>query len=99
METNASAVSSHSLREMVAGGFEGLPLLAGYQPLYALPSVRSEMTRRLTGRQTDLTPLPVCEKASYREGLWLEQFFLLSERIELDEILEIFGALERRYFS
>jgi len=96
--------------ELAAAGFSrenllkdahqmGLPLLAGYQPLYALPSVRSEMTRRLTGRQTDLTPLPVCEKASYREGLWLEQFFLLSERIELDEILEIFGALERRYFS
>ena len=77
----------------------GLPLLAGYQPLYALPSVRSEMTRRLTGRQTDLTPLPVCEKASYQEGLWLEQFFLLSEIKELDEILEIFGTLERRYFS
>ena len=77
----------------------GLPLLAGYEPLYRLPSVRSENTRNLIGADLDLTPLPVCERASYEEGLWLEQFTLLSGRETLDQILEVFDTLERRYFG
>ena len=77
----------------------GLPLLAGYEPLYRLPSVQSATTRKLIRADMDLSPLPVCERASYEEGLWLEQFTLLSEKETLDQILQIFETLERRYFG
>ena len=83
----------HDAREL------GLPLLAGYEPLYRLPSVRSKTTRALIEDDMDLSPLPVCECASYEEGLWLEQFTLLSEKETLDQILQIFETLERRYFG
>ena len=77
----------------------GLPLLSGYAPLYSLPSVRSETTRKLIASDIDLSPLSVCERASYAEGLWLEQFTLLSDKDTLDQMLEIFETLERRYFG
>lgn len=97
-------------RELAEAGFSradlireasalGLPLSGGYQPLYDLPSVRSERTTRLVGGQIDLTPLPNCRIASYEEGLWLEQFWLLAEDRELDEILVVFAQLERRFFG
>ena len=67
---------------------EGVPICSGYAPLYTFPCVVSRDTERMIGAKIDVTPLPVCERASYEEGSWMGQAVLLSDRKTLDAIVE-----------
>ena len=67
---------------------EGVPICSGYAPLYTFPCVTSRDTERMIGAKIDVTPLPVCERASFLEGSWMGQAILLSERATLDAIVE-----------
>lgn len=67
---------------------EGVPICSGYAPLYTFPCVTSRDTERMIGAKIDVTPLPVCERASFLEGSWMGQAVLLSERATLDAIVE-----------
>ena len=67
---------------------EGVPICSGYAPLYNFPCVTSRDTERMIGSRIDVTPLPVCDCASFEEGSWMGQAVLLSDRATLDAIVE-----------
>ena len=67
---------------------EGVPICSGYAPLYTFPCVTSRDTERMIGAKIDVTPLPVCECASFEEGSWMGQSVLLSDRATLDAIVD-----------
>lgn len=68
---------------------EGVPLSAGYAPLYSFPCVSAQDTERMIGgRRIDGTPLPECERSAYGEGAWLYQAVLLEPRAEMDLIAD-----------
>jgi len=67
---------------------EGFPLDAGYKPLYSYPCTAAPQTAAIIGREIDLTPLPVCEVASYLEGTWIYQGMLLGNRRDIDDIAD-----------
>ncbi|MCQ2424645.1 MAG: DegT/DnrJ/EryC1/StrS family aminotransferase [Lachnospiraceae bacterium] len=67
---------------------EGIPLCAGYSPLYAFPCVTAPETERIIGTKIDVTPLPNAEKAGYEEGTWLYQACLLGTRKDMDDIAD-----------
>lgn len=67
---------------------EGIPLSAGYMPLYTFPCTSSAYTERLIGAKIDTSPLANCEKASYEEGSWLYQGCLLGTRRDMDDIAD-----------
>ena len=67
---------------------EGVPICSGYAPLYTFPCVTSRDTERMIGSKIDVTPLPVCECASYVEGSWMGQSVLLASRATLDAIVD-----------
>jgi hypothetical protein len=67
---------------------EGVPICSGYAPLYTFPCVTSRDTERMIGAKIDVTPLPVCDKASFAEGSWMGQAVLLSDRATLDAIVD-----------
>ena len=67
---------------------EGVPICSGYAPLYTFPCVTSLDTERMIGTKIDVTPLPVCDRASFEEGSWMGQAVLLADRATLDGIVE-----------
>ena len=67
---------------------EGVPICSGYAPLYTFPCVTSLDTERMIGAKIDVTPMPVCNRASYEEGSWMGQSVLLSNRATLDAIVD-----------
>ena len=73
------------LKALVA---EGVPICSGYAPLYTFPCVTSRDTERMIGAKIDVTPLPVCDNASFAEGAWMGQSVLLAERATLDAIVD-----------
>ncbi len=84
---------------------EGIPLQPGYQPLYAFPCTTSPEVAHAIGREIDCTPLPVCERAGYEEGVWFYHGIFLGRRRDMDQIadgvdkvwenLEALGAAKR----
>ena len=73
---------------------EGLPVAEGYMPLYTFPCLKPEAVRTLIGGEIDLTPLPECEIASYKEGLWLTQDWLLGTKDDMDGIAAAFAKVQ-----
>lgn len=69
---------------------EGVAIAHGYSPLYTFPCVTSPDTERMIGGKIDTSPLPVCERASYREGAWIMQNALLGTRADMDAIADAF---------
>ncbi|MBQ7320892.1 MAG: aminotransferase class V-fold PLP-dependent enzyme [Clostridia bacterium] len=67
---------------------EGIPVSAGYMPLYTFPCTVSADTVRMIGGHIDVTPLPECQRASYEEGAWLTQNLLLGTRKDIDDIAD-----------
>ena len=67
---------------------EGIPLCAGYSPLYSFPCVTAPETERIIGTKIDVTPLPNAEKAGYEAGTWLYQACLLGTRKDMDDIAD-----------
>ena len=67
---------------------EGIPLVVGYMPLYTFPCVTSEYTQHMIGTKTDISPLPECELASYKEGSWIYQSCFLGTREDMDDIAD-----------
>ncbi len=67
---------------------EGIPLGAGYAPLYAFPCVSSDYTRRIIGTTVDTSPLPNTEAAAYTEGSWMYQSVLLGTHRDMDDIAD-----------
>ena len=67
---------------------EGVPICSGYAPLYTFPCVTSLDTERMIDAKIDVTPMPVCNRASYEEGSWMGQSVLLSDRATLDAIVD-----------
>lgn len=63
---------------------EGVPISSGYLPLYSMRSIRE------SGFDIDTSPLPECEIASYKEGAWLPQTFLLNDVIDMEETAAAF---------
>lgn len=71
-----------------AAAAEGVPIGCGYLPLYSFDCVKASYTERLIGGKIDISPLPVCEKAAYKEGTWLTQDSLLGSKEDIDAIVE-----------
>lgn len=67
---------------------EGIPISAGYMPLYTFPCATAADTERVIGGTIDTTPLPECQRASYEEGAWLTQNLLLGTRRDMDDIAD-----------
>lgn len=69
---------------------EGAPFGTGYMPLYSFPCVGTEYTTRIVGGEIDRSPLPECETASYREGMWAYQSMLLGTKDDMGSIADAF---------
>lgn len=67
---------------------EGIPISAGYMPLYTFPCATAPDTERMIGGKIDISPLPECQRASYEEGAWLTQNLLLGTRKDMDDIAD-----------
>ncbi len=67
---------------------EGIPISAGYMPLYTFPCATAADTERVIGGKIDVTPLPECQRASYEEGAWLTQNLLIGNYADIDDIAD-----------
>lgn len=67
---------------------EGIPVSAGYMPLYTFPCATSADTERAIGGKIDVIPLAECHRASYEEAAWLTQNLLLGTREDMDDIAD-----------
>lgn len=67
---------------------EGIPISAGYMPLYTFPCVIAADTERMIGGKIDTTPLVECQRASYEEAAWLTQNLLLGTWADIDQIAD-----------
>ena len=81
---------------------EGIPALTGYTfPNYANPFLTSDETRaRFRAAGIDLPDYrqyadrcPNCERACYRESIWLEHRLLLGTREDMDDIIGAFAKV------
>ena len=87
-ETKLKAASVSRDKIIAAANAEGLPIGAGYAPLYNAPGIKTEIVRKIAG-DIDLSPLPECERASYSEGSWLYQSCLLGNEAATESIYKI----------
>lgn len=69
---------------------EGVGIGHGYSPLYTFPCITSPDTERMIGGKINTSPLPVCEKASFKEGAWIMQSDMLGTRADMDAIADAF---------
>ena len=67
---------------------EGIPLSAGYNPLYTFPCITVPYTEELIGTKIRVENLPEAELAAYKEGTWLYQACLLGTREDMDDIAD-----------
>ena len=67
---------------------EGIPISAGYMPLYTFPCATSADTERTVGGKIDVTPLAECQRASYEEAAWLTQNLLIGGFAEMDDVAD-----------
>ena len=67
---------------------EGIPISAGYMPLYTFPCATSADTERMIGGKIDVSPLAECQRASYEEAAWLTQNLLLGSFEDMDQIAD-----------
>lgn len=67
---------------------EGIPISAGYMPLYTFPCATAADTERVIGGKIDVSPLPECQRASYEEGAWLTQNLLIGNYADIDDIAD-----------
>lgn len=67
---------------------EGIPISAGYMPLYTFPCATSPDTERTIGGKIDVTPLAECHRASYEEAAWLTQNLLIGGFGEMDDVAD-----------
>ncbi|MCL2517959.1 MAG: DegT/DnrJ/EryC1/StrS family aminotransferase [Oscillospiraceae bacterium] len=67
---------------------EGVGISNGYMPLYTFPCVSSDYTEKILGSKVDVSPLPECEIASYKEGAWMYQSVMLGEISDMDDIAD-----------
>ena len=67
---------------------EGIPISAGYMPLYTFPCATSADTKRTIGGEIDISPLPECQRASYEEAAWLTQNLLIGGFAEMDDVAD-----------
>ena len=91
MRLNSSVLEEKGLNResfVRAVNAEGIPLTAGYAPLYSFPAASSRITEKMIGRRIDISPLPNSEKAGYKEGVWLYQSLLLGSRGDMDDIAD-----------
>lgn len=98
LRVNHTLLAQYGLnrRDLLAAvNAEGFPLSAGYKPLYAFACASSPMIKAATGREIDLTPLPVCETAGYLEGVWIYQSTLLGTRQDMEELSSIVDKVYR----
>ncbi len=67
---------------------EGIPLTAGYMPVYTFPCVDGTYAEKCTGNRINVTPdCPVTERKARHEGCWLIHQVLLGERSDMDDIV------------
>lgn len=67
---------------------EGIPISAGYMPLYTFPCATSADTERTIGGKIDIAPLAECQRASYEEAAWLTQNLLIGGFAEMDDVAD-----------
>ena len=68
---------------------EGIPLTAGYMPVYTFPCVASAYAEKCTGSRINTVPdCPVTERKARHEGCWLIHQILLGERSDMDDIVK-----------
>ena len=67
---------------------EGIPISAGYMPLYTFPCATSADTVRTIGAKIDVSPLAECQRASYEEAAWLTQNLLIGGFAEMDDVAD-----------
>lgn len=90
MRVNFEALGEYGLNRddfIKAVNAEGFPLSPGYLPLYSFPCTGAPEVTRAIGQEIDLTPLPVCERAGYLEGVWIYHGILLGGRHDMDDII------------
>jgi dTDP-4-amino-4,6-dideoxygalactose transaminase len=100
---NADAADGLSRDDLIAAlNAEGIPCLAGYTfPNYANPLMNSEETRARFAAAGITLPdyaayaerCPNCERACYREAVWLEHRLLLGDRHDMDDIIAAFAKI------
>src|SRR6185437_1272307 len=101
---DAAAFGGHTRSQFLAAlRAEGVPASGGYtDPLHRSPAVVHavrDLCSRL-GRPDDARlqqPLPVTERASAVEGVWLTQSVLLAETSDLQHIPEAMGKIQRAW--
>lgn len=100
----AAAFGGHSRSQFLAAlRAEGVPCSAGYtEPLHRSPAVIKAVQALCTrlGRPADVRmaqPLPVTERASAVEGVWLTQSVLLAEQQALRHIPEAMAKIQRAW--
>ena len=67
---------------------EGIPISAGYMPLYTFPCATSADTERMIGTKIDVSPLSECQRASYEEAAWLTQNLLIGTFADMDDVAD-----------
>ena len=75
-------------RFLKALNVEGIPISAGYMPLYTFPCATSADTERTIGAKIDVSPLAECQRASYEEAAWLTQNLLIGTFAEIDDVAD-----------
>ena len=74
---------------------EGIPLYAGYVPVYSFDCLASDYTKKCIGGEINLKPeTPNAETLGYHEGSWLYHSVLLGEQKDMDDIV---GAVKKVY--
>ena len=67
---------------------EGIPLTAGYMPLYTFPCVDGTYAEKCIGSRINVAPeCPVTERKARHEGCWLIHQTLLGNRSDMDDIV------------
>lgn len=67
---------------------EGIPLTAGYMPVYTFPCVDGAYAEKCTGGRINTVPeCPVTELKARHEGCWLIHQVLLGDRSDMDDIV------------
>lgn len=67
---------------------EGIPLSAGYVPVYEFPCLNDDYAIKCMGSKINLTPeTPCADRIGHHEGCWIPHQTLLAERSDMDDIV------------
>ena len=69
-------------------GAEGIPITAGYMPVYTFPCVDGNYAEKCTGNRINVaSDCPVTERKARNEGCWMVHQNLLGDHSDMDDIV------------